>query len=362
MADKKKNKKLNIAKKVAPVKKKPVKKVDIVEEAKKELKKIEAEKIISKKTAKKGFAWITFISAVLLTSAAFILTNVVKETLQKKQINAFLPELVAGLAGGMNLENTSALTDVSGLYQFKIKFADYDEEFTSAITKDGKYFFVDMSYEVPKLLEEFRANGSATSASQATTCENVIKTDAPQLDIYVSSDCSHCNDLEMQAIAAIKQAPALAQYIKLNYVGGVNENGEALSLFGDTVAGEENLRQVCIREKSLDSFWNYLECKNNGGTAETCQVSAGVQAWAVNQCMTDGTGIAAVVADNDAATTNNVTGTPTLYINGTQLVSDMDFGGRIADAYKKIICCGMSTEADFCSQTLTEVSALYILF
>lgn len=358
MADKKKNIKPSATKKVVPIKKEATKKVDIVEEAKKELKKIEAEQTASKKTEKKGsFAWATFLSAILLTSAAFILTNVVKEELQKKKINAFLPELVNGLAGGMKLENTSALKDVSGLYQFKIKFADYDEEFTSAITKDGKYFFVDMSYEVPKLLEEFKANSGASAESQtSTTCENVTKTDAPQLDIYVSSDCSHCHDLEMQAIAAVKQAPALAKYIKLNYVGGVNDKGEALSLFGDTEAGKENLRQVCIREKSADTFWKYLECKNNGGTADSCLTSSGSQAWAVNQCMTDGTGIAAIKADNDAATAHNVTGTPTLYINGTQLVSDMDFGGRVADAYKKIVCCGMNTEAGFCSQTLTEAS------
>ncbi len=359
MADKKKNIKPSATKKVIPTKKEMTKKVDIVEEAKKELKKIEAEKAINKKINKKGsFAWTTFISAVLLTSAAFILTNVIKEELQKKKINTFLPELVAGLAGGMNLENTSALTDVSGLYQFKIKFADYDEEFTSAITKDGKYFFVDMSYEVPKLLEEFKASGIASSENQtATTCENVTKTDTPQLDIYVSSDCSHCHDLEMQAIAAIKQVPALAKNIKLNYVGGVNESGEALSLFGDTEAGKENLRQVCIREKSADTFWKYLECKNNGGTAEACQTSTSVQVWAVNQCMTDGTGIAVITADNNTATTHNVTGTPTLYINDNQLVSDMDFGGRVADAYKKIVCCGMNTEADFCSQTLTAADA-----
>ena len=358
MADKKKNNKPSSTKNPVPAKKAVVKKVDIVEEAKKELKKIEAEKIANKKAVKKSsFAWTTFISAVLLTAAAFILTNIIKEELQKKKINAFLPELVAGLAGGMELENTSALSDVSGLYQFKIKFADYDEEFTSAITKDGKYFFVDMSYEVPKLLEEFKASGVGSNSQTATTCENVTKTDSPQLDIYVSSDCSHCHDLEMQAIAAIKQAPALAKNIKLNYVGGVNEQGEALSLFGDTEAGKENLRQVCIREKSADTFWKYLECKNNGGTAEACMTSTGVQAWAVNQCMTDGTGIAAIIADNDAAIANNVAGTPPLYINGNQLVSDMDFGGRVADAYKEIVCCGMNAEADFCSQTLTAADA-----
>lgn len=369
MAEKKKSQKAGAKK--APVRaqaaKKPVvkkatkvapqtKKVDIVEEAKKELKKMEAEKA-EIKTAKKtgGFAWGTFIGAVLLTAAAFILGNMVNSEIQKKKINEFLPELIGGLGGGMKLDNTGPLTEESGLYKFTIKFADYEEEFTSAITKDGKYFFVDMSYEVPQLLEEIRGNTSADgSDSTTTTCENITKTEAPQLDIYVSSDCGHCKQLEGQANAAVKQVPALANNIKLRYVGGVNEDGQAISLFGTTEGGEENLRQVCIRDKNPAAFWDYVGCMADGGETEACQQTARVETWTVNQCMTDGTGIAAITADNEAATAHNVTGTPTLYINDNQQVSDIDFGGRVPDSYKQIVCCGSITQADFCSQTLTD--------
>ncbi len=334
------------------------KNVDIVEEAKKELKKMEAEQAADKKAKKadsnNSFAWGTFIGAVLLTSAAFVLGFFIKDQMQKSKINKFLPELIAGLGGGMAVEKIGNLTDESGIYKFSIKFADVEDEFTSAITKDGRYFFVDMSYEVPKLLEEIKGGDATANAdTTTTTCENITKTDAPLLEVYVSSDCSHCHDLEGQIASAVSQVPALANSIKLHYVGGVNENNEPLSLFGDTAAGQENLRQVCIQAKDAGAFWPYVGCMSASGDTESCQKTARVATNIVNQCMTDGSGLELIVADNEAATAHNVSGTPTLYINDTQHVSDIDFGGRVPDSIKQIVCCGSATQPDFCSQTLT---------
>lgn len=363
MAEKKKAKKVTSAKTSTKVKAAPstkmtqaAKKVDIVEEAKKELKKMEAEQErIEAASSKNKFAWSTFIGAVLLTAAAFILGGMIKENMQKRAINKYLNELITGLGGGMTVEEITDLKDTSGLYQFKIKFSEYDDQFTSAITKDGKYFFSDMSLEVPTLLEEIRAAGDQTNTAKSTlSCDDITKTDSPLLEIYVSSDCSHCHDLETQIASAVSQVPALAKSIKLHYVGGVNENNEPLSLFDDTEAGQENLRQACIQSKSPASFWSYIGCMSAGGESDTCQQTANVATAAVNQCMTDGSGVETIIADNEAATSHNVSGTPTLYINDTEQVSDGDFGGRVPESIKKIICCGSTTESDFCSQTLTQ--------
>ncbi len=357
MADKKTAAK-PAAKKAAPATAvKPVKKVDVVEEAKKELKQMESNKTTSSTPKKSsGFSWTTFVGAVLLTCAALLLGNVIKSTIEKNNIEAFLPELVAALGGGMVVENIGPLTEKSGLYEFTIKFADTPDEFTSGITKDGQLFFVDMSLEVEQLMAEIESGAMATPAP-SVTCETITKSDSPMLDVYVSSDCSYCPQIEQEMAAAIEQAPELANHFNLRYVGGLDENGEPISLFGDPAGGEENMRQVCIRDTDPTNFWSYIDCKAvEGSDAATCMAEAGVNTAAIDTCMTDGTGVAAIAADQVLADGNAVQGTPSLFVNGSEPVSEFDFGGRVSDAFKEIVCCGSTTEAGFCSQTLESPS------
>lgn len=358
MADKKKVKKTGNTK---PTKKtkttaKAVKKVDIVEEAKKELKKMEAEQEKAQAANKKEnkFAWGTFIGAVLLTCAAFILGGMIKESMQKNAINKYLSELITGLGGGMTVENISQLENVSDLFQFKIKFSEYDDEFTSAITKDGKYFFSDMSLEVPALLEEIRAAGDQTSNANNTSlsCDEVTKTEDPNLEVYVSSDCGYCKQVETEIASAVKQVPALAEHITLRYAGTTQDDGTVISFLGSEESGTENLRQVCIREKNPATFWNYITCMADGGETKACQSTAGVNTSVVDACMTDGSGLTAIKADQAAATSLAIQGTPSFFVNETESVSDIDFGGRVPNSFKEIVCCSSTNPGSYCETTL----------
>ncbi|MDO5561180.1 MAG: thioredoxin domain-containing protein [bacterium] len=361
MADKKKVKKTGSTKPATKTKTtkpaaKPVKKVDIVEEAKKELKKMEEEQAKTQAASKKEskFAWSTFIGAVLLTCAAFILGGMIKENMQKRAINKYLSELITGLGGGMTVENISKLENVSDLFQFKIKFSEYDDEFTSAITKDGKFFFSDMSLEVPTLLEEIRAAGDQTSNASSTSlsCDEVTKTENPNLEVYVSSDCGYCKQAETEIASAVKQVPALAEHITLRYAGTTQDDGTVISFLGSEESGTENLRQVCIREKNPTAFWNYVACMADGGKTETCQSTAGVSTNLVDTCMADGSGLAAIKADQTAATNLAIQGTPSFFVNGTESVSDIDFGGRVPDSFKEIVCCSSTNPGSYCETTL----------
>jgi hypothetical protein len=326
-------------------------KIDVVTEAQKELHKIETAYQTSTPESSEGFAWGVFFSSVILTAAVFLLFGWVKELYTVKSIEGKLPEIIQPLAGGMQVAEIGKPKNVSGIYQFTLKFADYDTEFTSSITKDGKLFFVE-AIEVADLLQESTGGESSTVAS-AATCESLEKTDNPVLVAYVSSDCSHCKNAEVAIASAVEQAPSLADKIKLRYAGSIDSNGEVISYLGSSDAGTENLRQACIQAEQHATFWSYVGCMSDGGTTDSCISSAKVNTTQLTACMEDDSrGKAIIQADVDATSDHNIQGTPSFFLNDTQSVSDIDFGGRVADAYKQIVCCGSNEQADFCSNTL----------
>jgi protein-disulfide isomerase len=332
-----------------------VDKVDVVAEAQKELRKLETNYQSSTSApASGGFAWGVFIGAIILTAAVFLIGGWVKEQYNVSKIERQLPSILEPLAGGMAIAEIGKPKDVSGVYQFTLKFSDYDTEFTSSITKDGKLFFVE-AIEVAELLQENAAAGQDTTAAAAASCESVTKTDNPVLTAYVSSDCSHCKNAEKAMTSAITQVPDLASKITLRYAGTIDSSGAIISFLGSDTAGQENLRQACIQAEQHDVFWPYVACMSDGGTTESCSATAKVNLNQVNACMADDSrGLAIIKADIDAANAHSISGTPSFFLNDEQSVSDVDFGGRVADSYKQIVCCGSNTPADFCATTLTE--------
>jgi protein-disulfide isomerase len=330
-----------------------VAKVDVVAEAQEELRKIEADYQTPTPTPHSdGFAWGTFFSAIILSAAIFLVGIWFKEQYSIKNIEQKLPEIIKPLAGGMEVAEIGKPKNVSGIYQFTLKFADYDTEFTSSITKDGKLFFVE-AIDVAELLQEATTADETTAAYAAVSCESVSKTDEPVLVAYVSSDCSHCKNAESAIASAIEQVPALASKIKLRYAGTINSSGKIVSFLGSEDAGTENLRQACIQAEQPDAFWSYIGCMAAGDTSESCIKTAQVNTTQANACMdNESRGLAIVQADIEAANDHSISGTPSFFLNDDQSVSDIDFGGRVADAYKQIICCGSNTQADFCATTL----------
>lgn len=350
MAEKKKNKMVRKASsKPAKKSSKPtVKKVDIVEEAKKELKKMEMQQTQKQQKTNSGrFAWGTFIGAVLLTVAAIIIGNTIKDQIQISKINKFLPGLVGNLGGGMEVEQLGKLKEENGLFTFSIKFKDYDEEFTSAVTKDGKRFFVDTGIIVEDFLQD-GAGSDQTANTETATCETLNKVAEPKLVAYVTSDCGHCQDAEEAMAQAIKNNPDLAKNLKLNYNGTVDADNKVISFLGGEESGTENLRQVCIREKDPNTFWDYIGCMVNEGETTKCQTTAKVNTAVVDACMTDGSGLTAIKADFEAANQHAIQGTPSFFMNDEQAVADFDFGGRTAEAYQQMICCASETPGASC--------------
>ncbi|MBQ6438362.1 thioredoxin domain-containing protein [bacterium] len=331
--------------------KKVAAKVDVVEQAKKELAKLEAEQ--KNKTATEKFPWGVFCGGVILTLAVMLIGGKIMDMLTANRLAAKLPSIVKPLGGDMELDSISQPKVAGKVYSFDIKFADYDESFTSYITGDSKWFFT-TGYDVAELLEQIAAESDGSS-KQTYTCETLSKTDNPTLDIYVSSDCHYCRDAEVEFASAVQQVPALGDHMRLHYAGRLDADGAVVSWLSSTPNeyATENIRQACIQSEQHDSFWTYIGCMGAGGESETCLSQAGVNRANLNACMNDDSrGKALVAADIAMTESLAITGTPSFFVNNTEAVSDIDFGGRVPESYKQIVCCASSQQADFCSQTL----------
>ncbi|MDD5145258.1 MAG: hypothetical protein PHF44_00160 [Candidatus Pacebacteria bacterium] len=242
-------------------------------------------------------------------------------------------------------------TTTDSVYQIRFKIEE--NEYTAFVSKAGKYLFP-TAYELAKNNSDTNS-GDSNNNQQGNTCETLSKADSPVFDAFVVSQCPY--GLQMQRVLAevVKNIPSLAQNIKVRYIGAVQDN-KITSMHGD-VEAQENLRQICIREEQVNKYWNYVSCYMQAGNTDACLTSSGVDKTKLSSCMTDvAKGLKYAQQDFNLQNQRDVSGSPTLFINGKQ-VAESNFGGRTADALKTIICCGFNQEPSFCSQTLNTNSA-----
>ncbi len=237
----------------------------------------------------------------------------------------------------------------SGVYEFKLKIGEGEQaqEYTSFISKDGKILFTS-GIE----LEQLKA--TTTTTTKKVSCEELTKAEKADLMAFVVSNCPF--GLQMQRLynKAISELPEVANNLSVKYMGSI-EDGKITSMHGDEEA-QENLRQICIREEQKDKFWAYLSCYMKAeGQSQTCLNSTGIDQAKLTACTTDSNkGLKYAKADFDLASKFNVTGSPTLVLNNKETVSEFDFGGRVADAIKQIVCCGSKEKPAFCEKELSK--------
>ena len=251
----------------------------------------------------------------------------------------------------------NSFSEESGLVKVNIKITSSagSKDYDSYITKDGKLFFPDV------LVIDSGKNQKPLGSPTTQTPANLAKVDKTMLEAYVVSSCPY--GLQMQRVIsnAIKSVPTLAQYIKVRYIGAI-ENGIITAMHGDGEA-KENLRQMCIRDEQQSKYWSYVSCYiqkaagtlPNGmplGDSTGCQATAGIDTAKLNACVKDGNrGLAYAKEDFALDAKYNIQGSPTLILNGTH-VSEFDFGGRSADTIRNLICSSSLKAPDFCSTKL----------
>jgi len=297
----------------------------------------------------------SFIVPVLIIALLIVVVVVKKDrdrmvTLKTKTI----PEIIAKVAGDptIKVKDVTNLKKVSGIYQFELNLDmnGTPRTFTSYMTQDAKIFFTTGS-----VISEL--NKTPATAQQQTqpklTCAEVKKADTAKVTAYVVSQCPF--GLQMQRVMnkAIGEQPALANVLDVKYIGAIT-GGKITSMHGDAEA-QENLRQICIREEQKTLYWPYVACYMKEGKSDACLSQTGVNATAVQACMTDSKrGLAFAQKDFDLQAKYNIGSSPMLLVNDSQIVSEFDFGGRTADALKQVVCCGATTQGSYCSKDLTK--------
>ena len=241
----------------------------------------------------------------------------------------------------------------SGLIKIKIKLGT--NEFDSYISKDGKFLFPNV-IDISATKETTTADGSNTTATtSAASCDELTKTDNPMLEVYVVSQCPYGLQIQRAMAEAVANAPELANYIKVRYIGSTD--GKTIESMHGEAEATENLRQICIREEQSAKYWKYTSCYIKAGDSASCLSSTGVDTGSLTSCMSDASrGVAYASEDFSLADSNSVSGSPTLML-GNANIDESGFGGRSADAIKKIVCCASNSKAGFCSQTLNTAAA-----
>ncbi len=273
-------------------------------------------------------------------------SKLTKESVIEKTV-AFINENL--LSEGTVAEQVGDIEEVD-FYKFKIKIGE--NEFFSYVTKDGKTLLpqegIDMTAEIP-------SRNSTAQKPVAKTCEEVKKEENPVLEAFVVSYCPFGTQMQRILNEIVKEIPSFSENIKIRYMGSV-QNGKVTAMHGEKEA-QENLRQICLREEQADKFYSYLSCFLKSDDSEGCQSEAQIDKDKLSQCMEDSSrGISYAEEDFNLQNTYQVTGSPTLIINGER-ISEFNFGGRTAEAVKTVLCCGFASEPDSCGKTLSEEQA-----
>lgn len=244
----------------------------------------------------------------------------------------------------------ASVKETNGVYEFQLKLQN--QTYTSYITKDGKILFTSgvKLDEIGK--PPAAAAASSTPAQKKLSASDLIKADNPTLTAFVVANCPYGLQTQRVFKKVLAEAPGMTNSLKIKYIGSI-VGGKITSMHGDAEA-QENLKQICIREEQPDLYWPYVNCYMQEGKTDQCLASAGVDTTKLTSCTSDSSrGLAYAQKDFDTGNKLNVSGSPTLVLNDTQVVSESDFGGRVPNTMKTILCGGSKTPGDYCSKDIS---------
>ena len=190
-------------------------------------------------------------------------------------------------------------------------------------------------------------------------CANMSKSEQPLLQAFVVSRCPF--GLQMQRIMAdiIMESGETDRYLKVRYIGSVDEKNNTIRAMHGEVEAQENLLQICIREEQPERYWDYLRCYMKEGKTAECLTSVQIDVDKLNACTnTSSRGLAYAREDFELAGEFKITGSPTMLMNN-EIVKESNFAtnttnARSPQAVKELLCCGFIKEPSFCSMRLNE--------
>jgi thiol-disulfide isomerase/thioredoxin len=213
--------------------------------------------------------------------------------------------------------------DLGNLYEI---MASYNgQKIPLYVTKDGQYEVMNVN---PTANDEF-INPIANNSQPSN---QVPKSDKPKVELFVMSYCPYGLQMEKAIIPVYN---GLGDKIdgRIRFVQSIHGANE------DT----EDYRQLCIREEQGDKYLSYLSCFTKSGKADDCMNVAGVDSTKVQNCMTNNAKNY-YDADMQNAKDYGTSASPTLFINGVEVVTSRDSASIL-----KAICDSFNNAPTECS-------------
>ena len=223
-------------------------------------------------------------------------------------------------------------------------------------SKDGESILFSKPHDLNKLVV-YTAPPTPTPAKELK-CENMKKNENTELTAFVVSYCPF--GIQTQRIASVLPGD-LRKHVKVRYIGAI-ANGKITSMHGDREA-QENLRQICIREEQPSKYWPYVSCSIKAGKSEDCLSEAKVDTNKLTACTSDSErGLKYAEEDFDLQNQYNVSGSPTLILNGSvvnESASAQALGKTMRSVahFQSLICCSSSTDINGCTAKVPSDSA-----
>jgi len=292
------------------------------------------------------FNW-SMVAVVAALAGVLLIVNTFRsksDDFKNKTIPAAIKKVLN--SPGTKFEVT-AVKETNGVYEFQLKMAE--QTYTSYISKDGKLLFT----SGVKLDEVGKTPAASTTQAQTKlTVKDLKKVDKATLTAFVVANCPYGIQTQRVYKKVLEEVPSMAESLKIKYIGAI-ENGKITAMHGDEEA-KENLKQICIRDEQPALYWPYVNCYMQEGKTDACLTSAEVDVAMLTACTEDPKrGNAFAQKDFDLANKFKVSGSPTLLLNDQQIVSEFDFGGRVPNAIKALVCGGSTTPADYCSKDIS---------
>lgn len=298
---------------------------------------------------------LLYFSVIILVLFATLLF---KRVSSQNNLNNFkskiVPEVVKKVINNPQTKfQIGSVKDTSGIYEFELTINPdkNPQKYISYITRDGKILFT--SGIKLETLNKPQVKGTTENQTKKLTCNDVQKQETPTLTAFIVSNCPY--GLQMQRVfkKVLAELPQMINNLNVRYIGSV-DNGKITSMHGDKEA-EENLRQICIREEQKNKYWDYVSCYMQEGKTDECLATTGIDINQLKSCTDDNNrGLKYAKADFDQANKFGISGSPTLLVNDKQIVSEFDFGGRVPNSLKEIVCCGAKEKPDYCNNEISK--------
>jgi len=248
---------------------------------------------------------------------------------------------------GTNAKIKSIVED-DGVYKIVVTVGSQD--LPAYITKDGKEFF-------PQAFD-MTSTSTATTASP-TPNPTVSKTTVPSVELFVMSYCPYGVQMEKGILPVLATLGSKINF-SLKFVD--------YSLHGDQEI-KENLTQYCVQQQGTAKLTDYLNCFDQNSNSATCLSAAKIDTAKVNSCVSATDSQYKITQNSKDQTTfkdgqyptfaiyaadnakYNVTGSPTLVINGTTVSP-----GRDSQSLLTTICSAFSNAPSECSKQLSSAA------